>query len=846
MILRVGLNVSFATGPAVRRNETVVWLALRALASSVPAVLGSGAATAACDTAAERHRERCERRSALCTSPSLPPSLSLCRDGAGEGSGAGDREPVGGAGRYASLSPCCFVGWLTRNAVPCRRSDWEKRQAGLAKLRELVGGHDSTQWVAEHVAPLVPYLIEMLKELRSALLLDCCSTIAQLVHQLHDEPHFLREMPKLFVEVMNLPSSNALIFSAGNQALQAFIDSTTNNRLMGVIEEACANRHNHRQRARGIDCALRMLLQWPANKLRRHELELEGVLRAGCKDANAHVRASARRGAAALVLLVPKAGQRLLNEVEPGTAELVLAEAEWVQSQREHCDHGIGDGAAPIHTEEIISAPRLPEGFDPHRVDFRPPGGGPTEDEDRAIRKERSSVTNFQLRQKVKGLPMHVRNILAQAGPRLKTEFRKFDTNGDGVVDHDEMRTGLNGMQLGLSAADIEGIINIVSVYDDGAIDYAEFSMLFGKRDLPLPTKDGGAIVTNAGRPYEFTQVDQPVLKSYHGPEWLSVDEERKIKGGGRPEAVIRHGGHRETLFGEGKPTVGPRKQGAAKAPRKSQHRVRGTEGAGSLAISSGQFDPTPPTALPPSSGRRAGGLLAAAGDSRLSLLHSVGRSTSRTSRSPEHGSAADGTVAEPPTPKMPMPQMPRHQMQPRQPATMMPHGQQAIYPHPPYYGQNPAHGQQPYQQLPPQQWPPQQWPPQHAVQQVQVQQFMPQQQAPLQHYGQQHGPPAQQHHYHNHQQQGARQYAPMQPAPPSAPNFNDTFHSQMSELSGQEQRLQNELKQMGAGNSKQQQQKQKQQRKPKGGRQPLPQQQQQQGSARFGRRAAAAPPAAA
>ena len=66
--------------PAVRRcNETVVWLALRALASSVPAVLGSGAATAACDTAAERHRERCERRSALCTSPSLPlpPSLSV-------------------------------------------------------------------------------------------------------------------------------------------------------------------------------------------------------------------------------------------------------------------------------------------------------------------------------------------------------------------------------------------------------------------------------------------------------------------------------------------------------------------------------------------------------------------------------------------------------------------------------------------------------------------------------------------------------------------------------------------------------------------------------------------------
>ena len=74
---------------------------------------------------------------------------------------------------------------------------------------------------------------------------------------------------------------------------------------------------------------------------------------------------------------------------------------------------------------------------------------------------------------------------------------------------------------------------------------------------------------------------------------------------------------------------------------------------------------------------------------------------------------------------------------------------------------------------------------------------------------------------------------------------FNDTFHSQMSELSGQEQRLQNELRQMKkVGNGKR-----KTKAKPrvaKKGLQQPPQQpaQQQQGSARFGRRAAA-PPAA-
>ncbi len=718
----------------------------------------------------------------------------------------------------------------------------------------------------------------MLKELRSALLLDCCSTIAQLVHQLHDEPHFLRELPKLFVEVINLPSSNGVIFAAANQALQAFIDSTTNSRLMGVIEEACANRHNHRQRARGIDCALRMLLQWPVPKLRRHELALEGVLRAGCKDANAHVRASARRGAAALVLLLPKAGQRLLDEVEPGTADLVLAETEWVESQREHCNHGIGDGAAPVHTEETISAPQLPEGFDPKRVDFRPPGGGPTEDEDRAARKQASGVSSFQMRQLVKGLPTHVRSILALAGARLKSEFQKFDTNGDGVVDPGEMRTGLTAMDLGLSAADIEGIINIVNVYDDGAIDYAEFAMLFGKRDIPIPNKDGGVISSSAAGAYEFTQVDQPVLQSYHGPDWLSVDEERKIKGGGRPEKVIRHGGHRETLFGDGKPTVARKQRPGPNAPRKSQNRVRGTDGAGSLAMSSAHIDPTPPPALPPSSGRRAGGQLAGAargsrsqtgttigdpaGDSRLSLLHSVGRSPSRTSRSPARAISGDATLAEPPTPKMPMPQMPGYQIQPRQPATMMPNGQQVVYPYPPHYGQNAAYGQQPQQQLAPQQMPPQYLSQAHPVQHVQVQQYMPQQ-VPLQHYGQQQGPPPQLHHYHNQQHPpaaAAGQFilsshqptggVPMNMEPPlgsgptdAAPNgrFNDTFHSQMSELSGQEQRLQNELKQMKVGNGKR---KHNSKRGVNTGGQQQPSQQQQQGSARFGRRAA--PPAAA
>jgi len=53
--------------------------------------------------------------------------------------------------------------------------------------------------------------------------------------------------------------------------------------------------------------------------------------------------------------------------------------------------------------------------------------------------------------------------------------------------------------------------------------------------DIPIPNsgKDGGFIPTSNARPYEFTQVDQPVIGSYHAPEWLSVDEEKKMRGRG-------------------------------------------------------------------------------------------------------------------------------------------------------------------------------------------------------------------------------------------------------------------------------------------------------------------------
>jgi len=66
--------------------------------------------------------------------------------------------------------------------------DWAARSQGLAQLREFAETHESPELVADAVGILIPHLAEMLKELRSALLGDCCDTIAVLVQRCAPRP----------------------------------------------------------------------------------------------------------------------------------------------------------------------------------------------------------------------------------------------------------------------------------------------------------------------------------------------------------------------------------------------------------------------------------------------------------------------------------------------------------------------------------------------------------------------------------------------------------------------------------------------------------------------------------
>ena len=269
---------------------------------------------------------------------------------------------------------------------------------------------------------------------------------------------------------MRLPATNSVIFTAANNCLQTIVAHSTSSRMMGIVAEVCKNRHNHRLRARAVDCALQMMLQWPVSKLRKHDFELEEVMRSGCTDSNAHVRAASRRGACCLLKLgdhqLEMAGHRLLDEVEPGVAELIAGEDAWVEEQLQECTFGVGDGTAPINTEEYISKPV--EGPDPKRTDFRPKHVNLVAEEAKEKRREESGVTSFQMRQLVKTLTTRVRDIIARSGTRIKDTFIQFDTNGDGVVDPQELRAGLEGMDIGLSAEEIEQILAVVDVNGDG------------------------------------------------------------------------------------------------------------------------------------------------------------------------------------------------------------------------------------------------------------------------------------------------------------------------------------------------------------------------------------------
>ena len=93
----------------------------------------------------------------------------------------------------------------------------------------------------------------------------------------------------------------------------------------------------------------------------------------------------------------------------------------------------------------------------------------------------------------------------------LKAAFKKFDLDGDGTVDHGELKAVIEkicereddkGKVLKVARWEMDAIIELFDPNDDGVIDYAEFSFTFFNRRALVSKDSGGGVgvgVTDGG-----------------------------------------------------------------------------------------------------------------------------------------------------------------------------------------------------------------------------------------------------------------------------------------------------------------------------------------------------------
>jgi calmodulin len=98
-------------------------------------------------------------------------------------------------------------------------------------------------------------------------------------------------------------------------------------------------------------------------------------------------------------------------------------------------------------------------------------------------------------------IPVHIRDELESIFRRhnvdLQSAFSAFDENSDGVISPQEMRRGLNALNIDLTANHVEELIRFMDNDGDGRIDYREFSQVFSpslaspRRPAPSSGRNG-------------------------------------------------------------------------------------------------------------------------------------------------------------------------------------------------------------------------------------------------------------------------------------------------------------------------------------------------------------------
>ena len=84
-------------------------------------------------------------------------------------------------------------------------------------------------------------------------------------------------------------------------------------------------------------------------------------------------------------------------------------------------------------------------------------------------------------------LKQELAGVFDASGVSLERQFRGFDTDGDGAIDHDEFKNGLLSLGANISEGQIDDLVMILDKDGDGEIDYQEFARWFGRGAPPPP-----------------------------------------------------------------------------------------------------------------------------------------------------------------------------------------------------------------------------------------------------------------------------------------------------------------------------------------------------------------------